>query len=325
MKHTKDVSSSCTSCLPSLLAVVQHFILFEFERLRTPSSRRSSCPINSLLPRLFRISWILWSVRLAIHSSFVHWYCVALVTRNSGCKHSFARSIRCFTRSTSWWNFRDLLPSVVVTCKRYWLSQLRVLIEKARQNLHVPVRSVNLSQEYLREGWKETLWYSETIIISNGIIAIKHVEAHEKAPLLSKMFEPEFFLSVVQFSLFPFCTIGAFSRLNCAVALDALRTHVVSHGWLLSCNVPSVGLTLSVGPQMWGVFMKSTEATPCEHFSKWKLTPKKPPCGHHVHGRRGHGSPVKNRWRLKFVKNMKLRASLKKSGSCRKMGLKSSN
>jgi hypothetical protein len=25
---------------------------------------------------------------------------------------------------------------------------------------------------------------------------------------------------------------------------------------------------------------------------------KKPPCGHHVHGRHGHGSPVKNRCRL---------------------------
>jgi hypothetical protein len=51
---------------------------------------------------------------------------------------------------------------------------------------------------------------------------------------------------------------------------------------------------LSWDPKM-GVFLQSTEATPCGHFLKWKLTPKKPPCGHHVHGRLGHGYPVKNR------------------------------
>ncbi len=34
-----------------------------------------------------------------------------------------------------------------------------------------------------------------------------------------------------------------------------------------------------------------------------KAYPWKPPCGHHVHGRDGHGSPVKNCWRLsKFRK-----------------------
>ncbi len=34
-----------------------------------------------------------------------------------------------------------------------------------------------------------------------------------------------------------------------------------------------------------------------------KLTPRKPPCGHHVYGRHGQGSPVKNRWRFsKFWK-----------------------
>ncbi len=53
-------------------------------------------------------------------------------------------------------------------------------------------------------------------------------------------------------------------------------------------------------PKM-GVFLQSTEATPCGHLLKWKLTPCKPwkpPCGHHVHGRHGRGSPVKNRWRF---------------------------
>jgi hypothetical protein len=29
-----------------------------------------------------------------------------------------------------------------------------------------------------------------------------------------------------------------------------------------------------------------------------KAYPRKPPCGHHVHGRHGHGSPVKNRRRF---------------------------
>ncbi len=29
-----------------------------------------------------------------------------------------------------------------------------------------------------------------------------------------------------------------------------------------------------------------------------KAYPLKPPCGHHFHGRHGHGSPVKNRWRF---------------------------
>jgi hypothetical protein len=34
-----------------------------------------------------------------------------------------------------------------------------------------------------------------------------------------------------------------------------------------------------------------------------KAYPRKPPCGHHVHGRQGHGSPVKNRLRFsKFRK-----------------------
>jgi hypothetical protein len=34
----------------------------------------------------------------------------------------------------------------------------------------------------------------------------------------------------------------------------------------------------------------STEATPCGHFSKNKLSPENPP----IHGRHGHGSPEKS-------------------------------
>jgi hypothetical protein len=77
-------------------------------------------------------------------------------------------------------------------------------------------------------------------------------------------------------------------------------------------------------PKM-GVFLRSTEATPCGgHHLRWKLTARKTPCGHHAHG---HGSPVKNRWRLsKFCKkNTKLWPSFYKSVSCKIMGLKSSH
>jgi hypothetical protein len=51
-----------------------------------------------------------------------------------------------------------------------------------------------------------------------------------------------------------------------------------------------------------GIFLQSTEATSCGHHLKRKLTPKNP-CGHHVHFRHIHGSPMKNRWRFsKFNK-----------------------
>jgi hypothetical protein len=59
-----------------------------------------------------------------------------------------------------------------------------------------------------------------------------------------------------------------------------------------------------------------------------KAYPRKPPCGHDVHGRHGLVSPVKNRWRfLKFrrKKKMKLWPSLQKSLTCKKMGFKSSH
>jgi hypothetical protein len=46
-------------------------------------------------------------------------------------------------------------------------------------------------------------------------------------------------------------------------------------------------------PKM-GVFLGSTEATTCGHLLNESLPPKTP-CGHHVYGRHGHGSSVKNR------------------------------
>jgi hypothetical protein len=62
-------------------------------------------------------------------------------------------------------------------------------------------------------------------------------------------------------------------------------------------NVPPGGLTSIVGAQKWGGFLKNTEATPCGHLLKWELTPKTR-CGCLVHGGHGHGSPVKNRWKI---------------------------
>ncbi len=101
-----------------------------------------------------------------------------------------------------------------------------------------------------------------------------------------------------------------------------------NHWWdFPELYVPSSGLTLIGGTQKFScrVFLRSTEATPCGHLLKWKLIPRKTPCGHHVHGRHGHGSPVKNRWSYsKFCrKNTKLWPSLWKFVSSKKMGLKS--
>jgi hypothetical protein len=41
--------------------------------------------------------------------------------------------------------------------------------------------------------------------------------------------------------------------------------------------------------------LQSTEATPADIFLNDSLPLKNPLCGHHIHGRHGHGSPVKNR------------------------------
>jgi hypothetical protein len=51
-----------------------------------------------------------------------------------------------------------------------------------------------------------------------------------------------------------------------------------------------------------GIFFQSTKATPADIFINESLPPKTP-CGHHVHGRHGHGSHVKNGGRFtKFRK-----------------------
>jgi hypothetical protein len=62
-------------------------------------------------------------------------------------------------------------------------------------------------------------------------------------------------------------------------------------------NVPSGDLILMVGTQKWGFSCKVQRRPPADIFLNVSLPPK-PHCGHHVHGRHGHGSPVKNCWRF---------------------------
>ncbi len=59
-------------------------------------------------------------------------------------------------------------------------------------------------------------------------------------------------------------------------------------------KVPSVGLTLIVGTQKWGFSCKVQRRPTSDIFLNESLSPKTP-CGHDVHGRHGHGFPVKYR------------------------------
>ncbi len=75
-------------------------------------------------------------------------------------------------------------------------------------------------------------------------------------------------------------------------------------------KLPSGGLTLIVWTQKWG-FSWKVQRRPAADMLFNESSPPKPPCGHHVHGRHGHGSPVENRLRFsKFRKNTKLWPSL---------------
>jgi hypothetical protein len=74
-----------------------------------------------------------------------------------------------------------------------------------------------------------------------------------------------------------------------------------------------------------GVFLRSTEATPCGHLHKWKLTPENPPADTMFIAAMAVVLP----WKIvediqSFVKYTKLWPSLQKSVSCKKMSLKSS-
>ncbi len=74
-----------------------------------------------------------------------------------------------------------------------------------------------------------------------------------------------------------------------------------------------------------GGFLQSTETTPCGHLLKWMLTPENPPVDTMFMAAMAMVLP----WKLvehfqSSVKNTKRWPSLKKSVSCKKMGLKSS-
>ncbi len=75
-----------------------------------------------------------------------------------------------------------------------------------------------------------------------------------------------------------------------------------------------------------GVFLQSTEATPCGHILKWKHTPEKHPADTMFMAAMAMVRP----WKIvedfqSFVKNTKLWPSLWKSAYCKKMGLKTSH
>jgi hypothetical protein len=85
------------------------------------------------------------------------------------------------------------------------------------------------------------------------------------------------------------CDYGAFSN-RLAVYISEKRI------WLLvsasTCEVLLVCLLLIVQTQKWGFSCKVQKRPPADIFLNESLPPK-PPCGHHVHGRHGLGSPKK--------------------------------
>jgi hypothetical protein len=69
--------------------------------------------------------------------------------------------------------------------------------------------------------------------------------------------------------------------------------------------VPSGGLTLIVWTQKWGFSCKVQRRPPADIFLNENVSPKTP-CRHHVHGRHGHGNPLKDCWRFsRFCKKYK--------------------
>ncbi len=65
-----------------------------------------------------------------------------------------------------------------------------------------------------------------------------------------------------------------------------------------SVCVPSGGLTRIVGTQKWGFSCKVQRLPSADIFLNESLPQKIPQRKRRVHGRHGHGSPVKNRWRF---------------------------
>ncbi len=116
--------------------------------------------------------------------------------------------------------------------------------------------------------------------------------------------------------------------------------HSLQDGAVLICALVARKLKLAnwelwsnfdrLDPKM-GVFLQSTEATPCGHVLKWKLTPENPPVDTMFMATMAMNMKKKILpWKItedfqSFVKVTKLSPSLQKSVSCKKMGLMSSN
>jgi hypothetical protein len=74
-------------------------------------------------------------------------------------------------------------------------------------------------------------------------------------------------------------------------------------------NVPSGGLTLIVGTQKWVFSCRGQRRPPADIFLNERLPPKTP-CEHHVHGRHGHGSPVKKTLKILKLSKRKIYETL---------------
>jgi hypothetical protein len=89
---------------------------------------------------------------------------------------------------------------------------------------------------------------------------------------------------------------------DCFLKLDFQTADTIPLHPFFWSHIPSGGLTFIVGAQKWGFSCKVQRRTPADIFLNESLPPKTP-WWHHVHGRHGHGSLVKNRWRFsKFKK-----------------------
>ncbi len=114
-----------------------------------------------------------------------------------------------------------------------------------------------------------------------------------KPPCLEPLFSIRFFHLAL-----PYLSRRSILLVSCLVS----SVIYLSHRQRCSFKVPSGGLTLIVGTEKWGCSCKVQRRPPADIFLNENLPPKTP-CGHHVHGRHGHGSAIKNRWRFsKFRK-----------------------
>ncbi len=82
----------------------------------------------------------------------------------------------------------------------------------------------------------------------------------------------------------------------------------------IGTKIPSDGLTLIIRDPRMVLFLQSTDASPCEHLLKWKLTPENPPADAMFMAAMAMVFPCNIVEDFQsFVKNTKLWPSLKKS------------